>query len=153
MKIYGSCSEFTRNVLWESIADAVCNIAGTQCCWWPSVHIQYGFEVTSFGILDLGQHYFRKVFFAWWHQIIINWNFGTLSSLRSYGFNQRQFHRKCSRYQLDELTARRHMKSPWWLSVRSSHPTFQGHGHIWGLQFNRYVCFSFLGNQTILAEI
>ena len=28
-------------------------------------------------------------------------------------------------------------------------------GHIWGLEFNRYVCFSFRGNRTIfvLAEI
>ena len=26
-------------------------------------------------------------------------------------------------------------------------------GHIWALEFNRYVCFSFRGNQTILAEI
>ena len=24
-------------------------------------------------------------------------------------------------------------------------------GHIWGLQFNRYVCFLFLGNRTILG--
>ena len=24
-------------------------------------------------------------------------------------------------------------------------------GHIWGLQFNRYVCFSFRGNQTIFG--
>ena len=26
-------------------------------------------------------------------------------------------------------------------------------GHLWGLEFNRYVCFSFRGNQTIFAEI
>ena len=26
-------------------------------------------------------------------------------------------------------------------------------GHIWALEFNRYVCFSFRGYQTILAEI
>ena len=26
-------------------------------------------------------------------------------------------------------------------------------GHIWALEFNRYVCFSLHGNQTILAEI
>ena len=25
-------------------------------------------------------------------------------------------------------------------------------GHIWGLGFNRYVCFLFRGNQTVLAE-
>ena len=27
------------------------------------------------------------------------------------------------------------------------------HGHIWGLEFIRCVCFSFRGNRTILAEI
>ena len=26
-------------------------------------------------------------------------------------------------------------------------------GHIWGLDFNQYICFSFRGNGTILAEI
>ena len=29
------------------------------------------------------------------------------------------------------------------------HTYFQGHGHIWGLGFNRYLWFSFRGNQTI----
>ena len=28
----------------------------------------------------------------------------------------------------------------------------KGQGHIWGLEFNRYVCFSIRGNQTILAR-
>ena len=52
---------------------------------------------------------------------------------------------------LDESTARWHQKSPWSLSVRSSHLNFQSYGHIWGLEFNRYVCFSFHGNQTIVS--
>ena len=26
-------------------------------------------------------------------------------------------------------------------------------GHIWGLEYDRYVCFLFCGNKTILAEI
>ena len=30
---------------------------------------------------------------------------------------------------------------------------FKPNGHIWGLEFNRYVCFSFRGNQTIFTEI
>ena len=54
-------------------------------------------------------------------------------------------------YELDELTTRRHLKSPWSLSVRSSRLTFRSHGHILGLEFNRYVCFSFRGNQTIYS--
>ena len=49
---------------------------------------------------------------------------------------------------LDQSMARRHLKS---LSVASSHLTLQSHGHIWGLEFNRYVCFSFRGNQTIFS--
>ena len=26
-------------------------------------------------------------------------------------------------------------------------------GHIWGHEFNQYICFSFRGNQAFLAEI
>ena len=29
----------------------------------------------------------------------------------------------------------------------------KSNGHIWGLEFNWCVCFSFRGNQTIFAEI
>ena len=43
------------------------------------------------------------------------------------------------------------MTSPWSLSVRSSHPTFQSHGQIGGLDFNQYVCFSFRVNQNIFS--
>ena len=25
-------------------------------------------------------------------------------------------------------------------------------GHIWGLKFNRYICFSFRGNRTVLGS-
>ena len=33
------------------------------------------------------------------------------------------------------------------------HGQVQTIGHIWGLEFNRYVCFSFHVNRTVLAEI
>ena len=39
---------------------------------------------------------------------------------------------------LDESTARRHLKSPRLLSVRSSHLTFQSHGHIGGPGLDTY---------------
>ena len=65
---------------------------------------------------------------------------------------------------LDESTACRQLKSPRSLSGRSmkihgqshvcgqrsrSHLTFKIQtDHIWGLEFNRYVCFSFCGNRA-----
>ena len=49
--------------------------------------------------------------------------------------------------QLDESTARRHLRSPRSLSAKSSHLIFQG--HIWSLEFNRCVCLLFHGNQAI----
>ena len=53
---------------------------------------------------------------------------------------------------LGKSTAHRHLKSPRSLSVRPLQlDTFQGDGHIWGLEFTRYVRFSFRGNQTMFS--
>ena len=39
---------------------------------------------------------------------------------------------------------------PWKFKVKVM-AKVKPHGHIWGLEFNRYVCFSFRGNRTIFG--
>ena len=64
-----------------------------------------------------------------------------------------QFCLAVSTSRLGKSTANRYLKLPLSLSIRLLSLTFQGDDHIWGLEFTRYVRFSFRGNQTILAEI
>ena len=81
------------------------------------------------------------IFFNPLHTDYFGWHF-FLNHLHFVSFHETE---------LDESTACWHLKSPRSLLVRSLHLTFQGHGHIWSLEFNRYVCFSFRGNQPIFC--